>query len=73
MWVSPKFFLFPGIFPLKIEKSVPAAKKLHKKFYWVRSQFVIATVAGPVSAFFGHKRTFPNVRRDVRFTPKSGH
>jgi hypothetical protein len=41
MWVSPKFFLFPGIFPLKIENHL---QKFHKKIRRVRSRFVIGSV-----------------------------
>jgi hypothetical protein len=42
MWMSRKFFLLPGIFPLKIRKSLP--KKFTKKLRRVRSQFVIGSV-----------------------------
>ena len=42
MGMLRKFFLLPGIFPLKIRKSLP--KNFTKKLHRVPSQFVIGSV-----------------------------
>jgi hypothetical protein len=45
MWVSPKFFLFPGIFRLKIEKH---SQKISQKNY---AECVLDFVIGSIRRF----------------------
>jgi hypothetical protein len=44
MWVVAEFFLLSDIFYNKFGKLL-GQPKIIKKFHWVRSQFVIASVA----------------------------
>jgi hypothetical protein len=87
--MSRKFFLLPGIFPLKIENHL---QKFHKKIRRVRSRFVIGSVdpallTSPRPLLANKRHAGRNAGTsallplavmvacpiNVRFTPKSGH
>jgi hypothetical protein len=84
MWMSRKFFLLPGIFPLKLKIT---SKKFHKKIRRVRSQFVIGSVDLALPLLANKRHAGRNAGNsallpleamvacliNVRFTPKSGH